>query len=453
MDNLNKYSKKIILYLDTCISDISNNISLIDIDNNDFINKIKDIVKNNKLPDRKINTAIHKLKKIHSNDEYPLIYVLFDYIINNNINIDGLTKTDFSFNKFVKWYRDNQQNIDNKSLLEKVLESNNEELINIYSMVFNIEGPRKILHDMLYNNGFVSLDIQHHAETCNITLTNYIIEDGPTINTYFIDGSEQPDMVIIFNICNIMHTIAQAYNAKIKHHPTVTLFNGQQKKLVTTYDTKLCAENINSGSTYQGYNVSIWRGEEIYKVLIHELIHFYGIDFYINDTNYNKIEEYIEKEFCLEGIDRPNESYTETLALIIHTIIMSGISGIDFNKLINYEIMFNIYQVTKILKYFGFNKMEELYDKEKCYHKINQRTSVISYFIVKTSLLMNLDLFLNFVSINNLLITDKILQYLELIKKTIKDTKYINCVNEIMKYNDNSNNFVHNTLRMSCIQI
>ena len=65
----------------------------------------------------------------------------------------------------------------------------------------------------------------------------------------------------------------------------------------------------------------IWRKEEFYKVLIHELTHYFGVDFYITDNIYKKLEKHFGELINILGVDRINESYTETIALTIHSIV------------------------------------------------------------------------------------------------------------------------------------
>jgi hypothetical protein len=455
MECLNKYSKKIVEYLDKNINPILNIDDIIEnINQHPLIEKISAVVKNNnvKLIDRKYTTETFNLMKIHELDELPLIFILFDHLIKNNIEIINIDKNNFNFANFIIWYRDNQYLINNKDILSKILDSKNDDLITIYSLLFNVTGQRKDLHELLYNNSFVSLDIQQHAETSNMTLLTYKINNGPNINLYTLNHEIPPNIELLFNICFIMHELSQHFSATIKAYPNITIFCGLQKKLFTTYDTILCAENVNSGSTIQGEHISIWRSEEIYKVLIHELVHFYGMDFYMSDKNYDNIEHFVNTKFCIEGFDRPNESYTETLAIIIHTMLVSYSTNVDYKKLLKYEICFSLLQVTKILKYFGFTKMEDLFDTDKCHVKINQRTSVISYFIIKTALLLNIDKFISFASTNNLIITNKVTQYLELVKNVISNDRYIDLVNKIWNITI-PNGFINDTLRMSSLQI
>ncbi|ADO67348.1 hypothetical protein crov314 [Cafeteria roenbergensis virus] len=130
--------------------------------------------------------------------------------------------------------------------------------------------------------------------------------------------------------------------------------------------------NINSGFTYNN-NIIIFREEEWKKVLIHELIHVYGID------NYQ-----FEVIPFINGLDMKYEALTEYIALIIHSQLISFISKTNFKTIIIDEIIFNIIQSNKILNHWKINKWNDFKKK-----KIIVKSSPFSYFIFKTELLIN----------------------------------------------------------------
>ena len=55
----------------------------------------------------------------------------------------------------------------------------------------------------------------------------------------------------------------------------------------------MCSDNINSGSTYVGSEITIWRSEELYKVLFHELIHYFKLDYRHNADQYKEIDKLV----------------------------------------------------------------------------------------------------------------------------------------------------------------
>ena len=96
------------------------------------------------------------------------------------------------------------------------------------------------------------------------------------------------------------------------------------KKYMSQYDGisqsrfMIClnGDNINSGSTLPGSFITLWRREELHKVLIHELIHYLNIDMY----NYQYKFYILYKDIKLDNHKcNPNEAYTEFIAILIFT--------------------------------------------------------------------------------------------------------------------------------------
>ena len=145
---------------------------------------------------------------------------------------------------------------------------------------------------------------------------------------------------------------------------------------------------------------------------------------------------------------RINEAYTEILAVTINSILTTS-TLTQFKKTINNELKFSFYQVAKILDFYRFNNANEFF----CPHnndKFQQNTSIFSYFIVKTAILYNLELFYgkyhdNSINVSNfkdfiisILHSDFvniINKFMEHMKKNKKNMTLYNCLK--MTYNDN----------------
>ena len=143
------------------------------------------------------------------------------------------------------------------------------------------------------------------------------------------------------------------------------------------------------------------------------------------------------------------ESYTETMANIIHCCLLEQITHINITKLLQLEISFSLLQIGKILNYYGIKKYNDIFDKTK--NKIHQTTSVFSYFIIKGSLLFNIDKFVDFTG-NDFIFGNKLDKYLKLINETLIDSQYMKHVDYFINY-VNEHHFIKKTLRMTCLQI
>ena len=412
---ISKYSKK-------CLSYIKDNIwiKIEDEIDNILINRLNDIYININENDNEKYKIIYEseLKKLHSVESYPLIYIHYLDINKNNI---------LSFKQFYNYYTENNTEIS--------------ELLNIESKVLNlIKNPikdRKILHENLYNNNFVSIDIQQITES-NDLIYKEIIYDNDKIYLYEIK-EKQININLVMFIIKFMKKLADSYNIKYNPLELVLLMTPQKKQ--KTNLKFLGPENINSGSTYINRKIFIWRYEEVYKVLIHELIHFYKFDFDIY-SNIND-DEYIHN--CVIGEDRKNEAYTEAFALIINTFIISKKTNKKFIDLINYELNFSLYQCKKIMKFFNINNILEIISNKKCNKDIKQKTAVFSYFFIKTSFIFNLNKIMNYINNNN---HDN---YIDFVNESITNKKFIDILNKTNYYFGN-NDFIENTFRMTCLE-
>lgn len=170
-----------------------------------------------------------------------------------------------------------------------------------------------------------------------------------------------------------------------------------EKEILTKF---LGPKNINTGYTVlDNNNITIYRKEELHKIVIHELIHALGIDngldndkkfkcifkvhlkyyafcpqniscgYDINDNNKKcNLDDYINENSVL----RLNEGYTDTIADILNSLFYAIDLGQknkwNFDQILNKhaellkaEISFAVFQVAKLLLYFNFNDYRDLF--------------------------------------------------------------------------------------------
>lgn len=399
---------------------------------NNIINKNFDLNINKKLLDIfnniNININLNDLKllhttflpKLHTKDDYPLLYLHY-LKINNIKSINNYYDMPIFYNKLIK-----------NELKQEDLYKEKSDILDIIN---NPIKERIKLHENIYNNDFVTLDIQHISESTDIKYYEYKFKNH---KIFIYELENKININFIITILNFLESIAIKFNKKIYPIDLIIINTNKLKKITNTI--LLGPENINSGATYPTKNIFIWRNEELYKVLIHELIHFYKFDddiYYqseINKTNYT---------YCINGsiIDRYNEAYTETFAVLIHNYLISKIKNIDYNKLLENEINFSLFQCKKILNFYNITNFIELINKNnnKC---ILQNTSVFSYFFYKTALLLNLEKF------TKILIEDNLNNFKKILDKSIN--LLINNLDNLNNINfDNNSNFINLTMRMT----
>jgi hypothetical protein len=419
----NKYSKKCLnIIKNNLVHNVENiNYELIFYINNIYDNTLQNF-SNHIIRQQKL------LKKLHNKSDCPLIYL--HYLEVNKDKSDLM-----SINKFYNYYTENNDKLENllseKSIVTEIIENPIKERI--------------MLHNNIYGNYFVSIDIQQCSEIYDLNYTHLQINEH---NIYIYEVNQKLNIELLSFIIQFMENLSLSINKKKYKSVNLTIFLCPQKKIITNTNF-LGPENINSGSTYMNSKVFIWRADEIYKVLIHELIHYYGFDHELFKDSFDKLSQH-----CIIGEDRQNEAFTESFAIILHTFIISKFLNEDFNKLLQFEINFSIFQCKKIINFYDIKDIKEIISNKNCKNPINQKTSVFSYFINKTCMLLNLIRTMNF--IYNYLITKKNINedFNNLLNELLSD-ETLNIIN--ISYNQflndfKKNKFVYKTMRMTCLE-
>jgi hypothetical protein len=197
---------------------------------------------------------------------------------------------------------------------------------------------------------------------------------------------------------------------------------GCQKKLpsqTSKYQKPPClgSPHVNGGLSsmrhlqsekYFDCHITIFREEEIEKVLVHELIHSLYFDF----KKYgDRVDNYLYQHLA---IDSPKyvllfEAYTEFWAVLfysyfrqnpmpstaieeeqaISTHILDVIAGkCSWSRDYNKNLEFSFQQAAKILAFFGFVKAEQILDGQL--QLFSQKSGIFSYYIIKTALLFSI---------------------------------------------------------------
>lgn len=289
----------------------------------------------------------------------------------------------------------------------------------------------------IYVNPFISYEINEwihlnikYKYICSNNIYNIKIFTKNKINSKIINNIH--NVIIFFNLVT---------NKKKFIHLTIYLtpFKKELKE-------KLNSNAVNTGSTNYS-KITIWREEELIKVLIHELIHYNNID--MNDDKYisNKIKKIVNVD--INSSIKINEAYTELFAIFLHSVfftlkIKKKFDLITLKKILLIETCWSIYQTAKILNHFKcFAKFNDILDKNiNC--KLIQTTSVFSYFIVKTTLLFDIN---NFFS----LLMDMKQQSFEFIDSIENYNKFYNFIIKCFK-NKKLNNLIDSLLIIKDLQ-
>lgn len=358
------------------LKNININIEL----NLDSINHIYKIFNNNILniiQNLKFETSIQNLKNNNCNFQILAEYIIKNNKINHNISINNLTKQQF-YNQF----RNNQENFNifSEIDLDKIFFENNIEDFPV--QILNRFMDPDVFDETLQLKNKQIINCEYKKNKLNLTIFYN------KINFFKI-------FIIIIKIFSILEYLS----INNKNLSITLFFNKAEKKIPES--NMFTPKEINSGVTIHYFNgiikIYLYREEEIEKVTIHELIHGLDYDLAIR-KNFESVENKIKCNFNVSKKNIINifEAFTETTALIFNTILNSILFNKNLEDLFLNEIKFSLFQCLKILKFYNLN-INNLFNKNSCFESNEnwiEKTSVFSYFFLKTISLLNIDKFI-----------------------------------------------------------
>lgn len=425
---MNKYSKKI----KTLIDHNFYKESEINYDEHEIIQLIKNTFQTVYLLEQQYH-LIKSINILKSNDysNHPLIYSAIVDLYNSKLIEFDIDPN--NFNVFVDWFRKKIKTINLKKIFKNT---------KYYDIFFNPIHEKKILFDILYSNIFISLDSIHHIECEDLIYEHYGF-DNINVHIYNLKNDHfKINIDLIFKIINFFRLFF-----KSKKHLDIYCILGKQKKYISNSEY-LCSDNINSGLCAYDKYIMIWRKEEFYKVLIHELCHYYHVDYHVDDKIYNHFKHIINIK-CELFTDSVNESFNESIALIIHSSIYSVIHNLSFTYIFNYEMLFTKFQISKIINHMKMEYLSDILIKP-----VKQTTSVISYYIVKYLFIINMPILLDYLKDNGFVAENKN-KFVELYKNilTEKNIKSVDLSLQIKLLDKPNNKFIYKTLCMAMFQL
>jgi hypothetical protein len=192
---------------------------------------------------------------------------------------------------------------------------------------------------------------------------------------------------------------------------SVYWYLSKHKKTFPTNDGLIDRSHVNTGFTQpctRGDNyIYLFREEEWFKVLIHESMHSFGMDF--ANVFEDEINTRLHHTFKISAFILFTESYAEIWAEIIQIIFISvneyncrepfiRISKLKntIEKRLKHEVDFSMVQMCKILHH---NKIE--YDDLFGSNIYREGSQVFSYYVLKTILIFFYDDFLDWCTTHN----------------------------------------------------
>lgn len=432
----NKYSIKCMKFIQKFKKNIDNNIN---ISSNDFVKKVLQLF-NNKL-ENKFQYTSNVKHSIGNNIMFELFKELDYtslkiYLTDCNIDtkyVDELKKiiTANNQSEFIKWYT-----INGIHLQPLDYNGNNKKIKDILSAI-----KSDPIYDLLYWNSFLPIEIQLYIESLSLHVHNFKYKNI-ILNYYNI--SDNYDHNIINDLFKIITTYSTLIN--YKNNIVVNVLDLNYRK---EFDGPLLfPKNINSGCCVKDTYINIWRHEEMYKVLFHELTHYFGVDIYGKSSDVI-INNMLKDLFNNDCDYKFSEAYTESLAILLNCIFVIYKLKLNIDSLSDlllYEYNFTLFQVSKLLKFY---KCDNIFNTNP--EVMNKYTAVYSYFIIKLLIIHNMTLFIDFIS-TSVNFGDRVNDMFNIIKLSLHDKKLHNNISYYYKLDDN-NKYIYKTLRMTCIDL
>ena len=416
--NINKFYDLIITNIELNIkfvsyfkSNIKGSFGLVNVMNKIITNRITDI------------DILDEIKKITMNSDFSnqdKIYIINNININHYLDLNGLK--DEYFDTIFGFLPSPFMPCEIYSNIINNINSNKNTFTNIY--IFKLHDNIKIR--LMVPNWINKIELDNIINICKFMTVLY-------------DSTIKLINPIIFK--NYKKTLRINYFPSNINKSFISLNSNNSNKHFTV-------DIVNSASAeIYGENIVIFRTEEIYKIIIHEIFHIFDVaNIYLN----------LQLPVIINNDQNNNPPFkiSETICECLATIINPIYDTYDMNeilKIINLELEFGLLQTAKILYFAGFNNITDFFYNTNNI-KLYQDTSVVEYYILKTMCLYKLNDFID--SILNSKIKEDIVQKLYIIfNDCINDKNYLNSIqkkfNEIIIKNNTISDFTKYTARMT----
>lgn len=330
----------------------------------------KEIIKKNfKLEWNNNKKNLKKIVKYYVDNYKKIKYNNIYYnIIKINTTTDDISYT-YKFYKTIN-------NIDYKTFLSKSQDWAFNNILRSFNIKNFIEIDEELVsvYNFMFASRYVGFDIRLYIQNLINNCYKYNFDH---MDLYFFDNKDVDDTIIefIYKITKWIYDINPIQKIRL------FIFNIPIKKDMNT--KILTYENSCSAYTSFKYKeIIIWRSDELYKIIIHELIHLLFLDIkftwqYNNIYNLKYIPERLRTGVSI------NESITEFVAMFIFTILSSIIKNKKFKSLYYKQIKHSWRMTSKLLNIFNIkNFSTDLI-------KFNQTNNIFAYVVLKTIYTIN----------------------------------------------------------------
>jgi hypothetical protein len=215
---------------------------------------------------------------------------------------------------------------------------------------------------------------------------------------------------IFHRIYLVLHLLTSYSRSECSESLTIYLYLTSMKKTLAdcSRDCTIGEDNANTAFTFSCKRINevyIYRKEEWFKVLCHELFHSFGLDF--SEYDCTDVDKKVFTIFPIKVDLRLYEVYTELWGELLNILF---IAYLRFPKesaekilkkvepFVYQERMFSVYQSSKVIAHFGMS-YEDLYERTDqamlARRNYKETTPVLSYYILKNIVMFHIHDFMD----------------------------------------------------------
>jgi hypothetical protein len=272
-------------------------------------------------------------------------------------------------------------------------------------------------------NGFPELVRKIIDEHCFSAVSYTFNIYGRTIHIHFV--TEEPSIHLKIHKYNgyvdyilyWLYIVNKHASSQCSSDLTLFIYHTHLLKTLPSSNMDILSENnVNTGFTrtcIPKSEIVVYRMEEWFKVVIHESMHNFGLDF--SNMNNAKCKQKILSLFPVNSEVNLFEAYTEFWARIMNIIFCSYSNArhkTDMNELLtnaefflNFERIYSFFQMVKVLDFMNIEypfliaKTTHADSLRRSLYK--EQTNVLAYYIITMILINNYEDFLLWCKINN----------------------------------------------------
>ena len=275
---------------------------------------------------------------------------------------------------------------------------------------FSVSGFHDIVRKTIDENSLSSVSYTFNMYDRKITI-HFVIE-APGIDSRIKKYNEYVDYILYW-----LYIVNKHASKRCSGELTFFIYHTSLTKLLPNSNIDVLSEpNINTGFTrtcQSNAEIVVYRMEEWFKVLLHESMHNFGLDF--SDMDNTNCRNKILSMFPVKSDVNLYEAYTEFWARIMNVVFCSYSNARQKHNMkelltnaeffLNFERIYSFYQMVKVLDFMDLEY--DLLIKKKTHTDSIRRalykenTNVLAYYIVTTILMNSYEDFLVWCKINN----------------------------------------------------